>query len=611
MKQDQIGTSPAGYQLNAISDNPDSRDLYYRPALIKLAASLQPDPDSLHILNQHQEGACTGFGLAAVINLLNSRRDSPTQVSARMLYNMAKKFDRWPGEEYSGSSCRGAIHGWKNMGVCSDDLWPYRSGDTSDLTIPQAKDARSNTIGAYYRLRLNILDFHAALNEAGAIFVSANVHPGWWPEKVKQGKISFNRRNSGGHAFAIVGYDEKGFWVQNSWGPDWGENGVAHWSYEDWQVNIKDAWVVRLALPTPQIFPGVAQPSGYETGDNLSLFKTRPSRAEIAGHFAHIDDGDLHDNGRYWSKLNDLKQTADLVAESEDYDHLMFYAHGGLNSIYDSARRIKAMKDIFKQNRIYPFHFMYDTGLLEEIKDVLFNRHRRGGDKVAGFTDYTDKLLEKSTRRVGRALWREMKSGAKRPFTGNSRGGLQTIKAFLDALSSSGKPKQIHLLGHSTGGILLAWLLEALSRTGADAKIESCNLLAPATTVDLFNQHFLPELGSRVGKLRLYNLSEQLELDDNVAKVYRKSLLYLVSRAFEEKHEEKILGMQLYSKEITPPAGADYKIIVSKGERGSQRRSRSESHGGFDNDIATMNDILKTILDKTPPHKFSEDDLSY
>ncbi|NIQ95046.1 MAG: hypothetical protein GWN87_13190, partial [Desulfuromonadales bacterium] len=51
--------------------------------------------------------------------------------------------------------------------------------------------------------------------------------------------------------------------------------------------------------------------------------------------------------------------------------------HGGLNNVKGSARRIAAMKDTFKSNRIYPYHFMYDTGLLEEIKDVIFGSSKQ------------------------------------------------------------------------------------------------------------------------------------------------------------------------------------------------------------------------------------------
>ncbi|MBL3599699.1 MAG: C1 family peptidase [gamma proteobacterium endosymbiont of Lamellibrachia anaximandri] len=605
----EILETPDGYKLNADNDSPDSRDHFYQPSLIQLKSVVEPDHVSLKILDQGKEGACTGFGLAAVINMLNQKRESDIRVSARMLYNMAKKFDRWPGEAYSGSSCRGAIQGWKSMGACSDELWPYRSDDRSYLTIERAKNARNNTVGAYYRLKHNIADFHAALNETGVIYVSANVHSGWWPRNLRGGRIPFRTPSQGGHAFAVVGYNEAGFLVQNSWGPGWGKNGLAFWSYEDWQANIKDAWVVRLALPTPNIFPGVAHANGNETGENFSLFKKRPTRGEIAGHFVHIDDGDLHDQGRYWSKRVDLRQTADLVADSEDYDHLLFYAHGGLNSIYDSARRIKAMKQVFKDNRIYPFHFMYDTGLLEELKDILLRRHSEGGGKVAGFTDYTDKLLEKSTRPLGRALWREMKLGAKRPFSSNARGGMQTLNVFLDALAESDRPKKIHLAGHSTGAILLAWLIKALPKASENTTIASCSLMAPAATVDLFRKNFSPEIGKLVKQLRIYSLSKELELDDNVAFVYRKSLLYYVSLACEEELGEEIVGMVEHNEQL--PQNKDLRIIISKGEDGSEKRSNSESHGGFDNDPTTMNDILKTILGKKPKREFKEDDLDY
>ena len=51
-----------------------------------------------------------------------------------------------------------------------------------------------------------------------------------------------------------VGYNSDGFYVQNSWGDEWGNEGVGVWTYEDWAKNIMDAWVFRLALPEPKIF---------------------------------------------------------------------------------------------------------------------------------------------------------------------------------------------------------------------------------------------------------------------------------------------------------------------------------------------------------------------
>jgi hypothetical protein len=608
MSKNPFATTPDGYSLTAIADRPDSRDIYYRPALIQLARDKDPDTAKIHILDQLKEGACTGFGLAAVINLLNTQRGSDTKVSPRMLYNLAQKFDRWPGEDYSGSSCRGAIRGWASMGVCSEALWPYVEGDTSDLNLDRVRDARSNGIGAYYRLKHQVGDFHAALNEVDAIYVSADVHPGWWTQNIRGGIITPSRDVTGGHAFAVVGYNDRGFWVQNSWGAGWGEGGLALWLYEDWQVNLKDAWVVRLALPTPQIFPGTAHGRSMQTGEAFSLFKRKPQRHEIAGHFVHIDDGRFHDTGRYWSTARDVALTADYVAGHKEYKHLLFYAHGGLNDVSDSARRVRAMKDVFKANGIYPFHFMYDTGLLEEIKDVLLGRFEKSGSQVASFTDYTDRLLETKTQAVGRALWREMKQGGKRPFDTKQGAGSQVLDAFLSSLAKTGRKTKIHLVGHSAGGVLLAYLIEALKRRHRGTEISSCSLLAPAATVDLYESHYAKTLGSLVKKLRVYNLSEQTELDDDVAVVYRKSLLYLVSRSYEEDPVAPLLGMKLYSDDIKPPASADMDFIYSRKDRGP---CRATTHGGFDNDEHTLNSILKTVLGKKPKRKFTEDDLDY
>ena len=110
--------------LVRIQDVPDLRDWPFEPSLGGLRRYLTA-PRGLHILAQGEEGACTGFGLAAVINLLNRERGNRALVSPRMLYEMAKLHDEWPGEEYAGSSCRGAIKGWYNMGVCRDSKWPY------------------------------------------------------------------------------------------------------------------------------------------------------------------------------------------------------------------------------------------------------------------------------------------------------------------------------------------------------------------------------------------------------------------------------------------------------------------------------------------------------
>ena len=62
---------------------------------------------------------------------------------------------------------------------------------------------------------------HCALAEVGVLYAVVNVHKGWPAAKAKDGAIPPSDKILGSHAVAIVAYDERGFWIQNSWGPSW------------------------------------------------------------------------------------------------------------------------------------------------------------------------------------------------------------------------------------------------------------------------------------------------------------------------------------------------------------------------------------------------------
>ena len=116
---------------DARPDTLDFRDKMYQASLYEVPSHIDLDEYKqwqVPILDQGQEGACTGFGLATVANYLLRRRKvvpDSKPVSARMLYEMAKRYDEWEGEDYSGSSARGAMKGWHKHGICGEDCWPY------------------------------------------------------------------------------------------------------------------------------------------------------------------------------------------------------------------------------------------------------------------------------------------------------------------------------------------------------------------------------------------------------------------------------------------------------------------------------------------------------
>ena len=262
---------------------------------------------------------------------------------------------------------------------------------------------------------------------------------------------------------------------------------------------------------------------------------------------------------------------------------------------------------------------MYDTGIMEELTDVIFRRKDQTEARVGGFSDWSDQLLEWATRIPGRALWREMKAGASLPFLPGAA-GTRALEIFLKQLAAANGPKlKVHVAGHSTGGILQARLLEAMEEMAPELRISSCSLLAPACSIELFKSHYYPYLVSNadsfgIDSMRIFNLTNKLEKDDQVGFVYRKSLLYLVSRAFEEDNPEAILGMKKYTDKLLKEndviaLGDRFEIHYSNGRTSAE--SKSETHGGFDNDPDTMNSLLKTILGKDPIVPFTKKSLDY
>ena len=117
--------------------------------------------------------------------------------------------------------------------------------------------------------------------------------------------------------------------------------------------------------------------------------------------------------------------------------------------------------------------------------------------------------------------------------------------AAYNQLSNAEKTKwEIHIVAHSAGSIFLAYALEALLKIGIPVK--SLQFMAPAISIDLFKQKFLPliEYNSDLNPT-LYVLSDKGERDDDVGP-YGKSLLYLVSNAFERTRETPLLGMEKF-----------------------------------------------------------------
>ncbi|GEM_PF-194191 len=665
--QDNRKTPNYTSNVNVLPDRVDLRDWPYQP-------HLRPLPDELvnldlvpEILDQGREGACTGFALSAVINYLLSNRSLRRRTSPFMLYEMARKYDEWPGEEYEGSSARGAMKGWLAHGVCERNHWPV-SG-MYQLTPDIAKNAMRTPGGAYYRVdHRNIRDMHAALLETGILFATLMVHEGWNDPQMMTTLTYFSNGNkltrdirviarvgraTGGHAVAIVGYTKNGFIIQNSWGESWGSGGFALLPYEDYLLHAMDVWVAQLGVPIEDnVWNDVVELSSDRASTIAGLFRAGKGipLEEIRPYIIDVENnGRLSRSGKYWTTEADLQQLffktiANRVygseAKSWKKPRLMLFLHGGLNSEEDAAKRVVAIRDVCLANEIYPLHIMWETSaketLIHLIEDIFSQEDKRAGsfrewfDKYrAHLRDAKNRAIEISLAKPGQAFWNEMKENA-RLASLSPDGAIQIASRYVsESLKLAGALKadqwEIHVVAHSAGSIFSAYAIPTILSLGLPLK--TVQFLAPAISMDEFAGTLMPLIyGGRCPLPSMYILDDETEKRDTVSRLYGHSLLYLVSNAFESRREMPILGMQKFLdpgmyepqepeiRAIQNVYRSNPKQLIVSNSR-NDGRSSSRTHGGFDNDLSTMNSVLRVILglkqNQDPPIMFTAQMLDY
>jgi len=655
------------------------RDLEYRPRLEPLPSTIdQRRPNKARFILQQTGQSCTGHAVAAGINTVLSnvaqqkqkkadqtRRPAVVRVSPYMLYRLARRYDEFPGEAEAGSSLRGAFKGWFNHGVALEKEWPTLEMNAEpDLDDPDfISRCRERPLGAFYRVNpYRLDDMQSAITELQTIAVSAAIHEGWViPQVRRRGREwldvierPVNARAMGGHAFVLVGYNEVGFLVQNSWGPTWGKRGYATLPYEDWLDNAYDAWVARPGVPQTPFASGRTR-TAAATGGDLST-APGPDLKRLAAHVVNLgNDGRLSMSGKFVSTPFQIEKIFQHMTDWHDFwatktpgqkRHVVLFAHGGLVSERGGLTTAQRHLNWWLNNKIYPINFAWESGPIEtvfnQLEDSLLSKLPIAGIGF-DFIEQADRLVEKLAGANFRWAWNQMKQNARAasnpipsgqpvawpPAAQASQmaklpGASLTVSRLAHYIAQYPAGEvAVHLVGHSAGSIFQMALLARLEE--AKITVDSLAWLAPGLRVDDFRREALPRIGpgKTVRRFALFDLSDQRELDDVCGaagiNVYRKSLLYLVSRALEEPSgqnlpdtfEAPLLGMQKFvegqsagaasptlAQQITAVGGA---VFYSPQASPPDGRTAAIGHGNFTDDMPTMNSVAMRILGVADP----------
>jgi hypothetical protein len=620
------GASP--WKRVARPDAIDFRDRLFAPSVSTCPQPTLFPAEGLPVKHQGDTNACSGFALSLVVEhvLRRSRREAQPSISPFMLYSMARRYDEFPGSVADGgSSLRGALKGWFKHGACSFELFPALDMPPAADTVEADWwfDAVKRPLGAYYRIApTQLTDMHAALNEVGILYVSCGCHSGWdlgmqldtlaerpssfdavWTIPVKPGEAAH-----AGHAFAIVGYNERGFLVQNSWGIEWGSHGYAILTYDDWLKNAMDCWVAQLGVVTQdhrEISRSATLRRDEHTG-KVALAQSEVLRnRELSPFILNMgNNGALSNSGNFRTTPDDVRAIAGIQLErarqrwglERGTVDVCIYAHGGLVNEQTSAAIAAQWIPMLYDKRIFPVFLMWETGFIATlaalIDDAVAGVPRTKG--AGAIERWWNQRLERALACPGTAAWNEMKQNAdamslyREGVPDDAQAGAVLLYQHF-AKEVQNKNVRMHFVGHSAGAIVGTFMLDRLAHVGM--KFESVSFLAPAVRLDSFEQRLLPLLNKgSIARYQQFSLTDRAEQDDPTCGPYRRSLLYLVSESFEGGARTPILGMERYVRD----AAKEWPNTTLHFAPGP--KSACGTHGGFDNDPLTAQQVVKFIL---------------
>ena len=358
----------------------------------------------------------------------------------------------------------------------------------------------------------------------------------------------------------------------------------------------------------PRAVRGTLSRGGGELGDG-DIRSLRP-------HVVNLRMGKFSPEGRMTTSAKDVDALFDKhlprwLAERPDPSApapIVFYAHGGLVSESTGLAGANRAREWWLANGIYPIYFIWETGLFQTIGDLLGKVWRKAAPEgERGLADrLSDPIVEEAMRALqSPRIWGGMKlsAGLASAEDGGARYVAQRLAEFLRRHRGT---VRLHAVGHSAGSIFHAHFLPLCAES--NATFESLHLLAPAVTCDEFKQRVVPLVGpgTPVRHTTLFTMKRAVERADQCAWIYRKSLLYLVSEACEDKRKTPILGLEdslrkdaallsFFGLGASPSQRGE--VVWSKSPAADGlSASRSTTHGGFDDDAPTMGSVARRIL---------------
>ncbi len=237
------------------------------PKVLDLRSDLQP------VRNQGSQGTCYAQSASCMKEWQEKKNYNNNEYfSPQFFYNLrSNKYDENKNNDY-GMFGRDVMNILRTYGICKEVDYPYGLIQHKDEIDQELFDkAKVNIIQSYARI-YNIDDLKLSLYINGPALIGFPVY-NYGPEMWKQNE---GENFKGGHAMTVVGYNNDGFIIRNSWGNSWCDNGYTCYKYEDWGCH----WEVWSTVDKKDIFPEDKSEENKSEEDKSEENKSEEDKSE-------------------------------------------------------------------------------------------------------------------------------------------------------------------------------------------------------------------------------------------------------------------------------------------------------------------------------------------
>lgn len=226
-----------------------------------------PLPEAVSLLrfapprgNQGQQGSCvawsSAYGARTVLEAASTGVD-PNQIK----FSPAFMYNQIGLDDCQGSYIQRAMEQMSKQGALPLDQFPYNDQDcTTRPNGSQIQAASQYKIHGFTRLTngdnvnsINVRAVKEHLAKDAPVVIGMMVGQSfmqdmmgrelWQPQGMDASQVGM-----GGHAMCVIGYDDRkfggAFQIMNSWGPEWGKDGVGWVRYGDFKNYVREAYGV-------------------------------------------------------------------------------------------------------------------------------------------------------------------------------------------------------------------------------------------------------------------------------------------------------------------------------------------------------------------------------